>query len=172
MRRSGPAGPHHVRAQLRSYEPSRLHQVLKLYCSKCCTMYGVGGLVKVPAHHSCTALSAGLSDPRQDVPDDELLEDIFSQASRNAATCEPPPWALSGAARLPPGPSKRTLGVHVSKQLVYGGKTRQLIFIMGKTLMILFIIVLVLMEPPSTVRQGLLWRKHFTSLLATRMWSL
>lgn len=81
--------------------------------------------------------SSGFWIPRQDVPDDGLLEDIFSQASRSAATCEPPPWALSGTARLPPGPLTRTLGVHMSKQLVYGGQTRQLIFITGTALMIL-----------------------------------
>ena len=38
VRRAGPGGLHHVRVQLRSYAPSRLYQVLKLYCSKCCSM--------------------------------------------------------------------------------------------------------------------------------------
>ncbi|CAG01067.1 unnamed protein product, partial [Tetraodon nigroviridis] len=71
---------------------------------------------------------------RQDVPDDDLLEDIFSQASRKAATYEPPPWALSGTATLPLGPSVRTLDVHVSKELLDGVKTKQLIFIMGSSL--------------------------------------
>lgn len=77
-------------------------------------------------------------DLRQDVPDDELLETIFSQASRNPVPCDPPPWALSGTVRLPGGPSKRTLGVHMSKQLVCEGKTKQLIFITGtsRTLLI------------------------------------
>uniref|UniRef100_H3CYH8 Protection of telomeres protein 1 n=1 Tax=Tetraodon nigroviridis TaxID=99883 RepID=H3CYH8_TETNG len=108
VRRSAPGGFHHVRVQLRSFQPSRPHQLLKLYCSKCCSM--------------------------QDVPDDDLLEDIFSQASRKAATYEPPPWALSGTATLPLGPSVRTLDVHVSKELLDGVKTKQLIFIMGSSL--------------------------------------
>ncbi|MEQ2213562.1 hypothetical protein XENOCAPTIV_016986, partial [Xenoophorus captivus] len=29
---------HHVRVQLRSYEPHRLHQALKLFCSRCTSM--------------------------------------------------------------------------------------------------------------------------------------
>lgn len=86
----------------------------------------------------------GASDPRQDVPDEELLEDIFSRVSSSAAACEPPPWALSGTASLPPGPSNRprTLGVYVSKQLVYGGESRRLIFIMGTALVVLIFVQL------------------------------
>lgn len=38
LKRSDPGGVHHVRVQLRSYEPQRLHQALKLYCSKCTSM--------------------------------------------------------------------------------------------------------------------------------------
>lgn len=82
-----------------------------------------------------------------------MLENIFSQASSSAAPCEPPPWALSGVARLPPRASSRprTLGVYVSKQLVYGSHSRQLIFIMGTALIILIFTqlrrLLVLMEP-------------------------
>ncbi|XP_056907866.1 protection of telomeres protein 1 isoform X2 [Takifugu flavidus] len=108
VRRAGPGGVHHVRVQLRSYEPRKLHQLLKLYCSKCSSM--------------------------QDVPDEELVENLFSQASRSPVPCDPPPWALSGMARLPPGPLKRTLSIHMSKQLVSEGKTTQLIFIMGSSL--------------------------------------
>lgn len=38
LKQSDPGRVHHVRVQLRSYEPRRLHQALKLYCSKCTTM--------------------------------------------------------------------------------------------------------------------------------------
>lgn len=77
---------------------------------------------------------------RQDIPDDELVENLFSQASRNPVPCDPPPWALSGTARLPPGPLKRTLSIHMSKQLMSEGKTTQLIFIMGTSWMLIIFV--------------------------------
>uniref|UniRef100_A0A3Q4HGG2 Protection of telomeres protein 1 n=2 Tax=Neolamprologus brichardi TaxID=32507 RepID=A0A3Q4HGG2_NEOBR len=61
VKRSGLGRVHHVRAQLKAYEPRRLHEALKLYCSKCKSM--------------------------QDVPDDELLESIFSEASKDCGPC-------------------------------------------------------------------------------------
>ncbi|MEQ2309279.1 hypothetical protein AMECASPLE_036958, partial [Ameca splendens] len=33
---------HHVRVQLRSYEPHRLHQALKLFCSRCTSIQNYG----------------------------------------------------------------------------------------------------------------------------------
>ncbi|KAF3843886.1 hypothetical protein F7725_015934 [Dissostichus mawsoni] len=66
VKRSGPAGVHHVRVQLRSYEPQRLHQSLKLYCSK------------------------------QEVPDDEMLAGLFSEASRDSGPFSPPPGRSLG----------------------------------------------------------------------------
>lgn len=70
---------------------------------------------------------------RQDVPDDELVASIFSEASRDSAPCSPPPWALSGRVNVgvSPGSAKRTVGVHLSKQLLCQGKTKQLIFVTG-----------------------------------------
>lgn len=70
---------------------------------------------------------------RQDVPDDELVASIFSEASRDSAPCSPPPWALSGrvSVEVSPGSAKRTVGVHLSKQLLCQGKTKQLIFVTG-----------------------------------------
>ena len=38
LKRCQPGHFHHVRARLKSYEPRRLHQALKLYCRKCSTM--------------------------------------------------------------------------------------------------------------------------------------
>ncbi|XP_070828388.1 protection of telomeres protein 1 [Chaetodon trifascialis] len=111
LKRSDPGRVHHVRARLRSYEPRRLHQALKLYCSKCTSM--------------------------QDVPDDELVAGLFSEASRDSGPCSPPPWTLSGQVEVPgdpPGSSKRALGVHLSTQLMSEGKTKELLFLRGSTL--------------------------------------
>lgn len=74
------------------------------------------------------------SDLRQDVPDDELLAGVFSEASRDSGPCSPPPWALSGRVDVPgfpPGSSKRALGVHLSTQLMSEGKTKELLFLTG-----------------------------------------
>ncbi|XP_076590016.1 protection of telomeres protein 1 isoform X1 [Chaetodon auriga] len=111
VKRSDPGRVHHVRVRLRSYEPRRLHQALKLYCSKCSSM--------------------------QDVPDDELVAGLFSEASRDSGPCSPPPWTLSGQVDVPgdpPGSSKRALGVHLSTQLMSEGKTKELVFLRGSTL--------------------------------------
>ncbi|XP_042266718.1 protection of telomeres protein 1 isoform X1 [Thunnus maccoyii] len=111
LKRSDPGRVHHVRVQLRSYEPRRLHQTLKLYCSKCSSM--------------------------QDVPDDELVAGIFSEASGDSGPCSPPPWALSGRVEVPgdsPASPTRALSVHLSTQLLYEGKTKELVFLMGSTL--------------------------------------
>ncbi|XP_028441116.1 protection of telomeres protein 1 isoform X2 [Perca flavescens] len=111
VKRSDPGRVHHVRVQLRTYEPRRLHQALKLYCSKCTSM--------------------------QDVPDDELVSGLFSEASKDSGPCSPPPWALSGRVDVPgdsPGSPKRTLSVHMSTQLMSEDKSKELIFLMGSTL--------------------------------------
>ncbi|XP_029993483.1 protection of telomeres protein 1 isoform X2 [Sphaeramia orbicularis] len=111
VKRSDPGQVHHVRVQLRSYEPQKLHQALKLYCSKCSSM--------------------------QDIPDDDLLTGVFSEASVDSGPCSPPQWALSGQVDLPadsPGSTIRPLTVHLSTQLLSEGKTRQLLFLMGATL--------------------------------------
>lgn len=72
------------------------------------------------------------SDLRQDVPDDELLAGIFSEASRTSAPCSPPPWALSGQAAVPLASSRRTLSIHLSTHLVCQCKPKELLFVMGK----------------------------------------
>nr|XP_061812974.1 protection of telomeres protein 1-like [Nerophis lumbriciformis] len=107
-----PGSFHHVRAQLRSYEPSRLHQVLKLYCSKCQSM--------------------------QDIPDNKLVSKVFSEASTVPnGPPSPPDWCLSGQVHLPgesePGPGGRTLNVHLSAQLTVEGRSKELIFLTGCT---------------------------------------
>ncbi|XP_054631785.1 protection of telomeres protein 1 isoform X2 [Dunckerocampus dactyliophorus] len=115
VKRSVPGGVHHVRVQLRSYEPRRLHQALKLYCSKCTSM--------------------------QDVPDDEHLDSIFSKAAADCGPlqpCSPPTWTLSGKVYIPRElsrrPPVRTLNVHMSAQLLSEGRIKELIFLTGSTL--------------------------------------
>ena len=71
---------------------------------------------------------------RQDVPDDELLAGLFSEASRDSGPCSPPSWAISGRVDVPGrsrGSSKRSLSVHLSTQLLSEGKTKELLFLMG-----------------------------------------
>ncbi|XP_023143659.2 protection of telomeres protein 1 isoform X1 [Amphiprion ocellaris] len=100
---------HHVRAQLRSYEPRRLHQALKLYCSKCTSM--------------------------QEIPDEELVAGIFSEASSDYEPCNAPPWALLSAflTDSPVSPD-RALTLLLPRQLMSDVKTKGLIFLMGTTL--------------------------------------
>ncbi|KAF3706109.1 Protection of telomeres protein 1 [Channa argus] len=74
---------------------------------------------------------------RQEVPDDELVAGVFSEASRDSGACIPPPWALSGDVDVPresPGSPKRSLCIHLSSQLMSEGKSKELIFLMGSTL--------------------------------------
>ncbi|XP_051807518.1 protection of telomeres protein 1 isoform X2 [Acanthochromis polyacanthus] len=102
-------GVHYVRAQLRSYEPRRLHQALKLYCSKCTSM--------------------------QEIPDDELVAGIFSEASSDYEPCNAPPWALLSAFLTDaPGSPDRVLTLLQPKQLMSEVKTKEFIFLMGTTL--------------------------------------
>uniref|UniRef100_G3P1T0 Protection of telomeres protein 1 n=1 Tax=Gasterosteus aculeatus aculeatus TaxID=481459 RepID=G3P1T0_GASAC len=117
VKRLHPGGVHHVRVQLRSYEPVRLHQALKLYCSKCSSM--------------------------QDVPDDELVASLFSEASKDPEPCCPPPWALSGQVLVPgesvasPG---RSLSVLLSTDFLCEDTKRELIFLAGKRLLSLHVV--------------------------------
>ncbi|XP_070687134.1 protection of telomeres protein 1 [Pempheris klunzingeri] len=111
LKQSDPGRVHHVRAQLRSYEPSSLHQALKLYCSKCTSML--------------------------DVPDNDQVSGLFSEASRDSGPCSPPLWALSGQIEIPgdsQGSLNRCLNIHLSTQLMSEGKTKELIFLKGSTL--------------------------------------
>ncbi|XP_054878707.1 protection of telomeres protein 1 isoform X2 [Poeciliopsis prolifica] len=111
VKQSAGGQTHHVRAQIGSYEPRQLHHALKLFCCSCFTI--------------------------QDIPDDELLAGIFSEATRRPTACTPPPWALSGHVDLPGDASasqQHSTSVHLSTKLMTEGKTEQLIFLMGCSL--------------------------------------
>ncbi|XP_037538980.1 protection of telomeres protein 1 [Nematolebias whitei] len=111
LKQNHPDGPHHVRVQLRSYEPRRHHQALKLFCSKCSSI--------------------------QDVPDDEVVAGIFSEASRHSESCSSPPWLQSGYVYRPGGSLAsldRALGVYLCTQLVADETANDLIFLHGSTL--------------------------------------
>ncbi|XP_043981601.1 protection of telomeres protein 1-like isoform X2 [Gambusia affinis] len=111
VKQSAGGQTHHVRAQIGSYEPSQLHRALKLFCC------------------SCSAI--------QDVPDEELLAGIFSEATRHHTACILPPWALSGHVDLPGDASasqQHSPSVHLSTKLMTEGKTEKLIFLMGCSL--------------------------------------
>ncbi|CAG5957540.1 unnamed protein product [Menidia menidia] len=104
-------GVHHVRAQLVSFEPRRLSQALKLFCSKCASI--------------------------EDVPDEDQVAAVFSESCRHSEVCSPPPWALSGYIDIPadsPGSRDRALSVYLSTELLIRGKTKDLVFLMGTSL--------------------------------------
>lgn len=72
---------------------------------------------------------------RQDVPHDEHVAGLFSEASTDSGPCSPPAWMMSGQVNSPtppPGSSKRPLSVHLSTLLMSEGKTKELIFLMGE----------------------------------------
>lgn len=108
---ASPGSFHHMRVQLKSFEPQRLHQALKLYCSKCRSMW--------------------------DVPDEEQLAAAFSAASKTSGCSRGPPWACSRQVHLPggsPGSPPRPLSAHLSNQLVCEGKSKEFLLLEGATL--------------------------------------
>ncbi|KAM9377163.1 protection of telomeres protein 1 isoform 2-T2 [Pholidichthys leucotaenia] len=107
LKQLGPGRIHHVRVQVTFYQPLRLYQALKLYCSTCSSI--------------------------EDVPDDEDVSGIFCAGSLDSEPISPPPWTLCGLVDAS-GDPRRTVSVLLSSELVSEGKTRELIFISGSTL--------------------------------------
>lgn len=71
----------------------------------------------------------------QDVPDDEAVAGIFSEASWHSESCRPPPWLQSGYVYRPGGSLAsldRALGVYLCTQLVAEETAKDLIFLQGK----------------------------------------
>ncbi|XP_055078315.1 protection of telomeres protein 1 isoform X2 [Periophthalmus magnuspinnatus] len=109
VKRSNPGQVHHVKVQVKSYQPQKLHQSLKLFCDKCSTM--------------------------QDVPDEDHVLGLLSAASQDRGPCSAPVWALSGQVQLPVGPAGPSdLSLYFSPQLMFDGKNKQLVFLKGANL--------------------------------------
>ncbi|XP_020789969.2 protection of telomeres protein 1 isoform X2 [Boleophthalmus pectinirostris] len=109
VKRSNPGQVHHVRVQIKSYQPQKLHQSLKLFCDKCSTM--------------------------QDLPDEDHVLGLFSAASHDMGPCSAPVWALSGQVQLPSEPAGPSdLSLYFSSQLMSEGKNKQLMFLKGASL--------------------------------------
>ncbi|XP_041705428.2 protection of telomeres protein 1 isoform X2 [Coregonus clupeaformis] len=106
----GPPQVFHVQAQLKSYQPQRLYQSLKLYCHECKTI--------------------------RDVPDDVTVGGVFSEAQKDVGPCNNGYWTLElNLPREPPSESpSRNLTLLISSQLMGKGKAKELIFLKGATL--------------------------------------
>lgn len=75
------------------------------------------------------------SDLSQDIPDDDLVAGIFSEASRRSEACRPPSWLLSGQVNLPKESSlslSRVLGVYMCTDSIMEKNTNDLMFLEGK----------------------------------------
>uniref|UniRef100_A0A1A8VK00 Protection of telomeres protein 1 n=1 Tax=Nothobranchius furzeri TaxID=105023 RepID=A0A1A8VK00_NOTFU len=111
LKQSQPKGEYHVRAQLRSYQPHRLHQSLKLFCSNCSSM--------------------------QEIPNEEVLSGIFSAAFQDSTPCRHPPWILSGHVSLPEDVAqspKKSMDVLASSRLLKKENPKEFIFLQGFSL--------------------------------------
>ncbi|XP_070400218.1 protection of telomeres protein 1 isoform X1 [Nothobranchius furzeri] len=111
LKQSQPEGEYHVRAQLRSYQPHRLHQSLKLFCSNCSSM--------------------------QEIPNEEVLSGIFSAAFQDSTPCRHPPWILSGHVSLPEDVAqspKKSMDVLASSRLLKKENPKEFIFLQGFSL--------------------------------------
>ncbi|XP_072291658.1 protection of telomeres protein 1 isoform X2 [Eucyclogobius newberryi] len=109
VKRSNVGQVHHVKVRLKSYEPQKLHQCLKLFCDKCSTM--------------------------QDVPDEQHVSGVFSAALSDRRPCSAPVWALSGQLQLPSDPAgPSALSLYFSPQLMSHGKNKHLMFLKGASL--------------------------------------
>uniref|UniRef100_A0A674AAS6 Protection of telomeres protein 1 n=1 Tax=Salmo trutta TaxID=8032 RepID=A0A674AAS6_SALTR len=106
----GPPQMFHIQAQLKSYQPQRLYQSLKLFCHKCKTI--------------------------RDVPDDVTVGGLFSEAQKDVGPCNNGYWTLVlPLPKEPPSESpSRTLTLLMSSQLMGKGKAKELIFLKGATL--------------------------------------
>uniref|UniRef100_A0A3B3SKH0 Protection of telomeres protein 1 n=1 Tax=Paramormyrops kingsleyae TaxID=1676925 RepID=A0A3B3SKH0_9TELE len=82
VRKSTPPRMFHVRAQLKTFQPQRLYQCLKLHCPQC---RAIG--TERPA---CAAVP-----PRQDIPDEEAIADVLRRAVGTTAFSSEP-WLLTG----------------------------------------------------------------------------
>ncbi|KAM9807675.1 protection of telomeres protein 1 [Neosynchiropus ocellatus] len=68
VKQSNPGGRHHVRVQLKSYEPRLHYQSLKLFCSRCSTIH--------------------------EVPDDDTVAKVLAEASEEDSEFSSPTWLI------------------------------------------------------------------------------
>ncbi|KAL2093318.1 hypothetical protein ACEWY4_010630 [Coilia grayii] len=94
----------HVRAQLSSYQPRRLYQCLKLFCSQCKAI--------------------------EDVPDAESLRERFEAAAKDSMPCRVP-WAVTVATDT--DDAGRKIALHVSSTECPADRHSRLVFVQGAT---------------------------------------
>lgn len=72
---------------------------------------------------------------RWDVPDEEQLAGVFSEALTDSGPCSPPQWSVSGQVVTPggqAGSSRRPLTFHSSTQLLSKGGAEELLLLAGQ----------------------------------------
>ncbi|KAJ8381691.1 hypothetical protein SKAU_G00024690 [Synaphobranchus kaupii] len=93
VKKTTPPRVFHVRARLRSYQPERLYQALKLHCPKCKAL--------------------------QDVPDEEAIASLFREALSGTGCCSEP-WAFTGY--LDSSDPGRKISLHMCRSVEKGAK--------------------------------------------------
>ncbi|XP_062848362.1 protection of telomeres protein 1 [Trichomycterus rosablanca] len=105
VKRSTPPLVCHVRAQMKSYEPQKLYQCLKLFCPQCKTV--------------------------AEVPDDEVIGQVFEDALRVSQPCSEH-WAVTSS--VDSAFPERSISMHVSCEMVLNNTHSQLLFLQGVSL--------------------------------------
>ncbi|XP_066525120.1 protection of telomeres protein 1 [Hoplias malabaricus] len=106
LKRSTPPVVSHVCARVKSYEPQKLYQCLKLFCPRCETI--------------------------KDVPDDESIAQVFLETLRCSNQPCSEHWAVTSSVDSPQ--LNRTITMHVSCDMVLDNSHSQLLFLQGVTL--------------------------------------
>uniref|UniRef100_A0A3B1K7Q9 Protection of telomeres protein 1 n=1 Tax=Astyanax mexicanus TaxID=7994 RepID=A0A3B1K7Q9_ASTMX len=96
----------HVQARVKSYQPQKLYQCLKLFCPQCKTV--------------------------KDVPDDESIAQVFEEALRSSNQPCSEHWAVTSSADS--HQLDRTVTMHMSCDMVLDNTHLQMIFLQGVTL--------------------------------------
>ncbi|XP_072527498.1 protection of telomeres protein 1 isoform X2 [Salminus brasiliensis] len=96
----------HVHAQVKSYQPQKLYQCLKLFCPQCKTI--------------------------KEVPDDESIAQVFEEALRGRSQPCSEHWAVTSS--VDSHQLDRAVTMHVSCDMVLNNTHSQLIFLQGVTL--------------------------------------
>uniref|UniRef100_A0A3B4FVA2 Protection of telomeres protein 1 n=1 Tax=Pundamilia nyererei TaxID=303518 RepID=A0A3B4FVA2_9CICH len=101
VKRSGLGRVHHVRAQLKAYEPHRLHEALKLYCSKSLTVYLLTQLMFEGKTKDVILLMGNNPQLLESIKAKNISNEISRLWSRNPSiiksTKTPISWYLTGS---------------------------------------------------------------------------